>query len=251
MRVGVIRGDLPGSLFLADLETVSETDFPIEPVGQTRYVSRPNATAIASYLASQGLAASATTLISTTVPVGGPVDVSSATIKGVAGLSGASNAQVAALQDLLAPKFLETDVVIESFQVGELSKLLSSHFTPDSTRLPALATGPAIAVVMDDGVTPFTAPLPTISSAVNGGGNLTISGTALGNSELYDATRVRAYNTALGVSHTATQRAIVHAGGSVGASSVVVPQSLLPGVAAGWSVQLEFTTLVSNVVIAT
>jgi hypothetical protein len=50
MYVGVIRGDMPGPIFLGDLETVSQTNFPTEPVGQTVYLSRPNATALTNYL---------------------------------------------------------------------------------------------------------------------------------------------------------------------------------------------------------
>src|SRR5690349_7144758 len=118
MRVGIIRGDLPGPVFLADLEPTSQTNFPTEPPGQTRYVSRPSVAAITAYLAKQGLSASATALITATVPIGGPVDVSSSTITGVSGLGSATGTQVIALQDLLAPKFVETDVAIKSFQVG-------------------------------------------------------------------------------------------------------------------------------------
>ena len=50
MRVGIKRGDLPGPLFMADLETVSQTDFPIEPSGQTRYISRPQVSVVNSLL---------------------------------------------------------------------------------------------------------------------------------------------------------------------------------------------------------
>jgi len=51
MRVGVIRGDTPGPLFLADLEPTSQYNPPTEPAGQTRYVSRPNATTLTNFLA--------------------------------------------------------------------------------------------------------------------------------------------------------------------------------------------------------
>jgi hypothetical protein len=51
MRVGVIRGDLPGPVFLSDLEPTSQSNFPVDPVTQTRYISRPNATAITNFLA--------------------------------------------------------------------------------------------------------------------------------------------------------------------------------------------------------
>jgi hypothetical protein len=119
--------------------------------GQTRYLSRPDVAKIAAYLASQSLAASASALVAATVPVGGPVDVSSATITGVAGLGGASNTQVTALQDLLAPQFVETVVAKKSWEKGNLKKFRNSTFTPDPNRF---VTGAAIVVVQDDGVTP-------------------------------------------------------------------------------------------------
>lgn len=50
MYVAVIRGDIPGPLFLGDLETISQTNFPTEPVGQTVYISRPNPTVLTNYL---------------------------------------------------------------------------------------------------------------------------------------------------------------------------------------------------------
>lgn len=255
MRVAVIRGDLPGPIFLADLEPVANANFPVDPVGQTRYISRPNVTKIAAYLSAQSLAASASGLITATVPVGGPVDVSSATIKGVAGLGGATNAQVAALQDLLAPYFSETDVVIKSYQIGNLADLRSANFNPDSTRLPALSNGAAIAVVQDDGSTAFSssalAPVPNISGAAFGGGNLTITGTGLGSSEQINSTKVKVVNLTTGVTIVVEQRAFVAAGGSVSATSVVVPTTKLPGMAAGAKVSLLYHTLASNVFTAT
>src|SRR5512137_3041210 len=50
MRVGIIRGDMPGPVFLADLEPVSQYNPPTEPRGQERYVSRPNLTSVAAAL---------------------------------------------------------------------------------------------------------------------------------------------------------------------------------------------------------
>lgn len=149
MRVAVIRGDLPGPLFVNDLEPTSQEN-PSLGRGQTRYLSRPDVTKIAAYLAAQSLAASASALVLATVPVGGPVDVSSATITGVAGLGSATNAQVTALQDLLAPKFVETTVAKASWTSGNLKKLRNASFTPDPNRF---ATGAAVVVVQDDGVT--------------------------------------------------------------------------------------------------
>lgn len=150
MRVAVIRGDLPGPLFINDLEPTSQANPSLEH-GQTRYLARPDVTKIAAYLSAQGLAASASALVLATVPVGGPVDVSSGTITGVAGLGAATNTQVAALQDLLAPKFVETTVAKASWTSGNLKKLRSASFTPDPNRF---STGAAVVVVQDDGVTP-------------------------------------------------------------------------------------------------
>ena len=46
MRVGILRGDMPGPVFLADLEPVSQCNFSTETIGQTRYVSRPDLTSV-------------------------------------------------------------------------------------------------------------------------------------------------------------------------------------------------------------
>lgn len=255
MRVGVIRGDLPGPLFIADLEPTSQSNFPVEPPGQTRYLSRPSATKIQAYLDAQGLVSVATTLITATVPVGGPLNVASATIKAVAGLGAATDGQVTALQDLLAPRFIETDVVLKSYQVGMLADWRSANFNPDPNRLPALSNSAAIAIVQDDGSTAFSsaslAPVPAISGAAFGGGNLTITGTGLGNSEFINSVKVKVWDVTTGVSYTVSQRNFVAAGGSVSPTSVVVPASLLPGMAAGAKVQLLFTSLASNVFTAT
>jgi hypothetical protein len=50
MYVGVIRGDMPGPIFIGDMETISQTNFTTEPVGQTAYISRPSATTLTDYL---------------------------------------------------------------------------------------------------------------------------------------------------------------------------------------------------------
>lgn len=253
MRVGIIRGDLTGPLFMADLEPTSQTNFPTEPAGQTRYVSRPDATVIAAYLAAEGLVASATGLITATLPVGGPLDVSSATITGVAGLGGATAAQVTALADLIAPKFVDSEAAIKSFQVGNLASYRSANFNPDPNRLPAITDGAAIAVVADDGSTPFAAPLPTISgaaSATPNAGDVTITGTGLGSSE-WNATKVKFTDVSTG--HvTVLDQAVIAATltggtqGSVAATSIVVPASLIPTIAAGDTVQVLYTSRASN-----
>lgn len=50
MRLGVIRGDLPGPVFLSDLEPVSRYNPAIEPRGQESYVSRPTTAGIEAAL---------------------------------------------------------------------------------------------------------------------------------------------------------------------------------------------------------
>lgn len=151
MRVGVIRGDLSGPIFLSDLEPTSQVN-PTQDHGQTRYITRPSVAAITAYLASQSLAASASGLITATVPVGGPVNVAAATIRAVAGLGGATDDQVTALQDLLAPRIIETLVAKASWEKGCIHGFRVAGFTPDPNRF---ATGAAIGVVEDDGSTPF------------------------------------------------------------------------------------------------
>ena len=59
MRVGIIRGDLPGPVFLADLEPVSRYNPAIEPRGQERYVGRPTTTEIEVVLADPTVGAGA------------------------------------------------------------------------------------------------------------------------------------------------------------------------------------------------
>lgn len=51
MRVAVIRGDLPGPVFLSDLEVTSQFNPPTEPLGQQRYVSRPTSSSFGAVMA--------------------------------------------------------------------------------------------------------------------------------------------------------------------------------------------------------
>lgn len=254
MRVGIIRGDLPAPLFMADLEPTSQTNFPTEPAGQTRYVGRPDPTRIAAYLTSQGLTVVVADLIAATLPVGGPLDVSSATITGVAGLGAATATQVTRIADLIAPKFVDSEAAIKSFQVGNLAKFRSASYNPDPNRLPALTAGAAIAVVADDGVTAFTAALPTISGAASStpnAGDVTITGTGMGSSE-WKATKLKFTDIATGrvtVIEQAKLVATLTGGtqGSVSATSIVVPASLIPNIGAGDKVQVLYTSLASNI----
>ena len=86
------------------------------------------------------------------------VDVSSATLGAVSGItalsSGPKAALVATLQDAIAPSLVETGAVLLSFADGKLSKLKSAAFQPGAGR--AVPAGIAAAIVANDGTTPFT-----------------------------------------------------------------------------------------------
>lgn len=60
MRVGVIRNDLRGPLLIADLESVSNQNVPVDAPGQVRYISLPTAAGVASLLAGATTGAGAT-----------------------------------------------------------------------------------------------------------------------------------------------------------------------------------------------
>lgn len=227
MRVGVIRADIAKPLFIADVEPTSQYNPMTDAKGQTRYVSRPDATRIQAYLDAQGLVAVAATLITATVPVGGPVDVSSATITGVAGLGAATPTQVLALQDFLAPRFVDTRQVRESYLAGNLFGFRSASFNPDPTRVPAFTPGAAIACVEDDGVTATSYALPSLMVAdldTPAPGMVTLSGGGLFN---VDAEFVVTFTGSL--NKRVERRAIELAGGSLSAATVVIPASLIPG----------------------
>lgn len=151
MRIAVIREDLGGPLFLADLEPTSQ-GIRHQGAGQNRYLQRPSVAAIGEYLSAQGLTASASDLIDATVPVSGPVDVSAAAIQAVSGLDTTSDAQVTAIQDLLAPRIVETSIAKASWSGGNLKGLRSSAFNPH----PSATQGAAIVVITDDGTAPFS-----------------------------------------------------------------------------------------------
>ena len=393
MYVGVIRGDMPGPIWIGDLEQVSQTNYPTEPVGQTAYLSRPNATALTNFLggldanydatpyqgsggvpaaiegssavtfpvtltgsnntlsvsitvvdayhsytiatgvyptmksllaavntalAGSGVQAttdsatgtvfilmttalgvgtylkanvvgtstfnavanladhqtftmpSAAAIIAAMLPVGGPLLVTPAAI--LTNLGAAPQAATAV--NFIAPQFVETTEAIQSFQVGVLSKFLESTYNPNPRLMPPLSNGPAITVVMNDGTTLFTAPLPIITGAVHNSpntGDITISGQDLGNSEFSSATQVLVTGVSPGPGQKAPViildqkviKATLTGGtqGSVSATSIVIPASLLtyapggkpfPAVPAGTypalgvagsTVQVQFTTL--------
>jgi hypothetical protein len=220
---------------------------------------------------------SATTIIAAlnpvvTPPATGSIDVSAATLLATLGASPAA----ANVAQLIAPQFAETEAAVQSFQVGNLSKYLELTWNPNPRALPAITSGPAIQVVQDDGHTPFSAPLPMITAAVHNSpnaGDITITGVGLGNSEysansvqggqagtvvmVRQATSAVAPGSGAGVSSVPSvnlpQRLIAHTNtggtqGSVSATSIVIPASLLTtveGVAlgvAGSTVDLKYET---------
>lgn len=92
-------------------------------------------------------------------PTSTTIDVSTATITGLSTFSDLTTAQqtalVDAVADAIAPSFTETSLVLLSFSGGVLSKASASDFQPGGARI-GLTAGPALAVLEDDGSTPFT-----------------------------------------------------------------------------------------------
>ena len=91
-------------------------------------------------------------------PTSVTIDVSSSNILGLSTFADltttAQDALVDAIADLVAPSLVETGPVLLSFVYGYLSKLSSNTFQPGGARV-GLPAGPAVAIVEDDGSTPF------------------------------------------------------------------------------------------------
>jgi len=210
------------------------------PHGASAYVETATVThsayALLGLTATSRTTPASATFITALNPISGTLDVSTATINAV-GTSTNSNAlslipstrgTQAAIADAIAPKFVETAVAIDSFLVGMLSEYRSASYNPDSRRLPSLGAAAAISVVQDDGVTAFAPTLPVVSSATHDSptsGALTIAGTGLG---VYDRKETVVKLTGK-VSKTLSQIVIERAGGSVAATAIVIPASLLAG----------------------
>lgn len=367
MRIGIIRGDLPGPIFLGDVETISQYDPAIEPSGQTYYIGRPttseieaalaNATSgagavlngavlaypvtlvlgvsdalklrtsasaayttftipaaayaneaallaaingvlantsyvarasttagaiaieslvkgVASYIQNDTIVGGSTantllglvngsvrtmppaaSYITACLPVGGPLDVSAATINGVGAgtattalaLIPAGRGTTTAVANAIAPYLYDTPTAITSFQTGMIAGFRNAAFNPDPSR--PLPAGAAISVVQDDGVTPFVAAVPNVVNAVVGGGNLTINGTGLGSYER-KVTQVKVYGL---TNKTLSQDLIEANGGTVNPTQIVIPlAALLPGLAVTTSsAAVRVETLASNAVVLT
>lgn len=350
MRLGVIRADLPGPVFLSTLEPVSQNNPPVEPRGQEVYISRPTTTEVEGVLANAitgagamiqgsdisgsfpvtitgsnddlkvrtastsafttvllaqavygtfaallaavndalrgtgivavqgagsgqrvalegahgvnsyvetdttgngsvantplGLPAggsirtmpSAATIITATLPIGGPLNVAVATLNGIGASTNANALSLVPvsrglqelLADAIAPQLVETPVVIDSYLTGQIAELRNAAFNPDSRRLPALTPGAAVVCVQDDGSTAYAPTLPVVTSATlnsPSAGDITIAGTGLGDAERLETT----VKVSGQVNKTLQQKIITANGGTVTATSIVLKAVLIPG----------------------
>ncbi len=242
MFIAVIRRDLEKAIFLADVEPASLANASSEsPKGQDRYLSPPNSAVIQAYITAQSLSGTAASLIAATVPVytGGAItlanyNISGTQIKTVTG-GGTSNAQVAALQALLAYHFVETDLVKKSFLNGNIHGFLFPYttnppnggFNPDPRRFPALTSGQAIVCLADDGSTQFSVKTPIITSSSIIAGALTLNGSSGGLSGygLYETTVFLSGQGAKRI----TQEQILAGGGTITDTQIVIPAPVVLG----------------------
>lgn len=99
------------------------------------------------------------TLKTAVYPTASTVDVSTSTISGLSSLNSlpasVKAASVAAIADLVAPRFVETSKTKKSAASGMIYKMTQSTFRPGKghTGLPA---GICVVLLQDDGVTPWT-----------------------------------------------------------------------------------------------
>lgn len=254
MRVGVIRNDLPSPILLADLEQVSRQNAPVDAPGQVRYLSYPTDAALQQVMDDAGATGITVGALRTAVYTGGSIDVSFATIDGLAwGGAPDTTALTAAIADLVAPQFAETDVAVESFLYGMISKAAGANFNPGIGAL-----GAAVVVLEDDGTTDFstanTAPVLTTADIGTPVGFMTLTGTGLGKESGGSTSPLRSTSVKLtgAVKLTVHQEQIEAAGGSVSDTSIVIPVSLIPGaVVTTTSAQVQFRQRVSSAVALT
>jgi hypothetical protein len=192
---------------------------------------------------------------------GGPVNVSQTALQAVGASTNtlalkpfydASDSRATVVANAIAPIVAETPLVLESFLVGNLAKFRSASYDPDSRRT-AVPAGAAVGVVADDGSTAFSTAhtLPVITTGDLGtpsAGIVTITGTGLGNENgggtLGNGVVVKFTGTA---AVRLEQKAIIHAGGSVLPTAIVIPASLIPGVALTTTfVQVQVRQRLSN-----
>lgn len=161
MRVGVIRNDLRGPLFIADLEPVSNQNVPVDPRGQARYLSLPTAAGIASLLAAASTGAGATitgTALTFNVVIDGTNNllrlktvstasfvtytIASATYTNITTLVAAINAALVG-SGVQAFHGGSNNVVLESMTYGVDSYLENESVANDANTILAIADGAA------------------------------------------------------------------------------------------------------------
>lgn len=135
----------------------------IDSVANGSILNTPVGFAVGGVVATGTATSALVTALKTAVyPTSVTIDVSAATVVGsdaaFAGLSPADQtALTAAVAELVAPYFVPTGDVLNSFANGKLSVLRVAAFRPDGDRA-GYPTGIAVAAVEDDGSTPFTYP---------------------------------------------------------------------------------------------
>ncbi len=159
MRIAIVRSDI-GRFLLDDVENSSQRCFSSQPVGQSRYFTKPTDAQLTALLVGAGVSASnLAALKAAAYPTSTTVDVSAATLGAVTGIvglgAGPKAILVAKIADLIAPSIVETGPALLSFVYGKLSKLRSASFRPGGDRGIVVA-GIAAAIVTDAGGTAFT-----------------------------------------------------------------------------------------------
>jgi hypothetical protein len=151
----MVRDDLDDAqVLLADLENTSQESYEFRD-GQERYFAREGLEeAVDAWRLTNSIAAvTSAAIIAATVPVGGPVDVSIATLNGIhASILALGAAAKEDLQDILAPHFYETEIFQLSFRSGKLAFYANPSFAYGGV------AGAALEVVEDDGVTAYHVP---------------------------------------------------------------------------------------------
>lgn len=135
----------------------------IDSVANGSTLNTPLGFAVGGVVATGTATSTLVTDVKTAVyPTAVTIDVSQATVVAAnaafAGLSAGDQAALtAAIAELVAPYFVPTGDVLNSFANGKLSVLRVAAFRPDGDRA-GYPTGIAVAAVEDDGSTPFTYP---------------------------------------------------------------------------------------------
>lgn len=191
----------------------------------------------------------------TAIGLPGALNVSAATLNAV-GATTATNALVgipaprgaAAVAEAVAPQFAETDIAMESFLKGNLSKFRSATFKPADK-----AAGAAVAVVENDGTTAFATgnTVPTLATAAWSTGSLLLTGTGLGGENGGSTSPLRSTLVVLTLGTKKwvfEQELIERKGGTVTETGITIPAAagILPASGAGYTVRVQFRQMASN-----